>query len=164
MKHFLHKYGVSRLLFICKRRPARYGASYGLLNSCRFLCNALHSMGEESKLVEVIDNNGIDREIHNYNPTHAFIEALWVVPLKFEELIPLHPNVQWYVRLHSNTPFIANEGIAIEWIKKYDELQKKYHNFHISVNSKKIQNDLLLSLNIESVYAPNIYAIENHED
>lgn len=146
-----------RIIFICKRRPAQYGASYGLLNSCRFLCNALINMGAEAKTVEVIDNNFIDREVHLYKPTHVFIEALWVVPEKFEVLIPLHSKVQWHVRLHSNTPFISNEGIAIPWIKKYIELSKKYPQFHVSPNSFRLVNDLWQSLHYKSIYSPNIY-------
>jgi len=146
-----------RVLFVCKQRPASYGASYGLLNSCRFLCNALHQLGAEAKLVEVLDNNFIDREVHQYKPTHVFIEALWVVPEKFDVLIPLHPDIQWYVRLHSNTPFIANEGMAVDWIKKYAVLQKKYHQFHIAPNALKMANDLAQSLHIATTYAPNIY-------
>ena len=151
---------IPKVLFICKQRPARYGASYGLLNSCRFLCNALHSMGAEAKLVEVVDNNSIDREVHRFKPTHVFIEALWVVPEKFDVLIPLHPNVEWHVRLHSNTPFIANEGMAMEWIIKYAELQKKFPQFHISVNSLKMADELRQSLGIPTVYSPNIYQPE----
>jgi hypothetical protein len=151
------KHPKPRVLFICKQRPARYGASYGLLNSCRFLCNALHSMDIEAKLVEVIDNNYIDREVHKYKPTHVFIEALWVVPEKFDVLIPLHPDVHWNVRLHSNTPFLANEGMAMEWIVKYDDLQRKYFQFHITPNATQMANDLKKSLNIDTLYAPNVY-------
>jgi hypothetical protein len=114
-------------------------------------------MGVEAKLVEVLDNNSIDREVSQYKPTHVFIEALWVVPEKFDVLIPLHPHVKWYVRLHSNTPFIANEGMAMDWIQKYNALQAKYHQFHIAPNSLRMVNDLAESLHICSVYAPNIY-------
>jgi hypothetical protein len=146
-----------RVLFVCKQRPASYGASYGLLNSCRFLCNALHKLGAEAKLVEVLDNNAIDREVSQYKPTHVFIEALWVVPEKFDVLIPLHPTVQWYVRLHSNTPFLANEGMAIDWIVKYAALQKKFKQFNIAPNALKMVKDLDMSLDIPTVYAPNIY-------
>lgn len=147
----------TKILFICKLRPATYGASYGLLNSCRFLCNALNSMGVEAHVVEVIDNNFIDAVVHKYRPTHVFIEALWVVPEKFDVLVPLHPRVEWHVRLHSNTPFLANEGMAIEWIRKYDLLQKKYFNFHIAPNAIEMGGDLRKSLNISTIYAPNIY-------
>jgi hypothetical protein len=147
-----------RILFICKQRPARYGASYGLLNSCRFLSHALQDLGAEAKLEEVEDNNRIDHALAVYKPTHVFIEALWVVPEKFEVLIPLHPKVQWHVRLHSNTPFIANEGSALEWILKYDILCKKYPRFHIAVNSTHMESELALGLGVQTVYAPNVYA------
>lgn len=148
---------IPKILFICKQRPAKYGASYGLLNSCRFLCNALNEMGANAALVEVVDNNGIDREVHKFQPTHVFIEALWVVPEKFDVLIPLHPTVNWHVRLHSNTPFIANEGVAMDWIKKYSILQDKYKQFHISPNSIRMMNDLKMCLGINTIYSPNIY-------
>jgi len=114
-------------------------------------------MGVEADLVEVVDNNSIDREVHKHRPTHVFIEALWVVPEKFDVLIKLHPHIQWNVRLHSNTPFIANEGMAMEWITKYGLLQKKYPQFHIAPNSKRMASDLERSLGIPSIYAPNIY-------
>ena len=137
-----------RLLFICKRRPQNYGTSYGLLNSCKFLCNALRNIDVKAKLVEVIDNNFIEREVVKYKATHVFIEALWVVPEKFDILIKLHPNIKWYVRLHSNTSFLSNEGVAIEWIRKYGERQKIYPQFHIAPNALKMCRDLKLSLGI----------------
>jgi hypothetical protein len=151
-----------RVLFICKRRYSYgeyggYGASYGLLNSCRFLVNSLELMGVESKVIEVLDNNDIDREVVSYKPTHVFIEAIWVVPSKFDVLIKLHPTVQWNVRIHSNTPFLSLEGVAIEWIKKYAHLQDKYWQFNIAPNSKNLCNDLLKSMGISTIYAPNIY-------
>lgn len=151
-----HNY-TPRVLFICKLRPASYGASYGLLNSCHFLCNALRSMGAEAKTVEVVDNNRIDNVVHHYKPTHIFIEALWVVPEKFDVLIPLYPTVQWHVRLHSNTPFLAMEGVAIDWIKKYLKLQDKYPQFHLSPNSLLMLNDIKQTFHKNTIYSPNIY-------
>lgn len=146
----------NRILFICKKRST-YGVSYGLLNSCRFLCNALEQMGNDAKIVEVHDNNCIDREVSRYKPTHVFIEALWVVPSKFKQLIPLHPKVKWYVRLHSNTPFLSSEGMAIEWIVEYFALGIKYPQFRVASNASKLMNDVEGSLGIKIVYAPNVY-------
>lgn len=145
-----------RILFICKQRST-YGVSYGLLNSCRFLCNALEAIGNDAKTVEVVDNNDIDREVFKYKPTHVFIEALWVVPAKFDELIPRYPKVKWYVRLHSNSPFIANEGMAIEWIVKYYALGVKYPQLKVACNAQKLITDLTGVYGIQSVYAPNVY-------
>jgi hypothetical protein len=154
---------MPKVLFICKKRQTEYGVSYGLINSCRFLCNALQQLGAEGRVVSVIDNNGIDREVHQYEPTHVFIEALWVVPSKFHVLLPLYPDVQWYVRLHSNTPFLANEGMAMEWIMGYEEIRKQYGNLHVAPNSEKLVQDLWLSRQLRTVYAPNVYYPDEYE-
>lgn len=148
---------MAKVLFICKKRQTEYGVSYGLINSCKFLCNALNKLGVEAKVVSVIDNNGIDKEVHQYKPTHVFIEALWVVPEKFHVLLPRYPHVKWYVRLHSNTPFIANEGMAMQWIAAYEEIRKKYGNLWVAPNSRKLVEDLWLAKKIATVYAPNVY-------
>ncbi len=141
-----------KVLFILKKRIS-YGVSYGLRNSCEFIVNFLKYRGIEAKLVEVVDANCIDREVHCYKPTHVIIEALWVPPSKFPILFKLHKKVNWFVRLHSNLPFLANEGIAIDYLKKYDELP----NLRISTNSEKFQSEIRGLINLNTVYLPNIY-------
>src|SRR6266404_3865595 len=146
-----------KILFICKIRNDFYGPSFGLINSCRFISNALAQYGIESKVISVVDNNSIDKEVHQYNPTHVFIEALWVVPSKFEELIPLHPNVQWYVRIHSKIPFLAGEGMAIDWLRDYQELSLAYPTLHIAANSMDVVESFAICYNAVMGYFPNIY-------
>lgn len=114
----------------------------------------------ESNIVQVIDNNCIDREVVKYKPDFVIIEALWVIPEKFEVLHKLHPNIHWFIRLHSEIPFIANEGIAIEWIKEYE----KYKNVHISTNSKRMLNDLKYVTNCKIFYLPNYYPLNYNID
>jgi hypothetical protein len=117
----------SRVLFICKQRrgywgPVEYSTgdlSSGLHNSVSFLVDMLKGIGVVAKAVEVSDNNSIDREVTAYRATHAIVEALWVVPEKFDVLQKLHPRVQWIVRTHSEAPFLSNEGIATTWIAGY---------------------------------------------
>lgn len=115
---------LRRVLFICKHNEC-YGfttytrRSAGLFNSTRFIVEALVAKGLETRIVEVADNNAIDREVALFKPDYVVIEALWVVPEKFDILKRLHPRVRWFCHLHSNIPFLALEGIAIEWIFKY---------------------------------------------
>lgn len=147
---------MSKVLFICKKRTSLYGDSFGLLNSATFVSNALQASGIESKVVTVIDNNGIDKEVHDYNPSHVMIEALWVVPEKYEVLHRLHPEVKWITRIHSKIPFLSLEGIAIDWIKKYADLPTE-QNVSLSANTESLVHDIQNSLYTDVLYLPNIY-------
>jgi hypothetical protein len=114
---------MSRVLFILKRRPdfdakehTHVGLSTGLYNSAKFMNDMLLEQGIESHLEVVEDYNRIDKYVTQYRPTHCIIEAVWVVPQKFVILQKLHPNVKWIIRVHSEMPFLAGEGQAIDWI------------------------------------------------
>jgi hypothetical protein len=136
----------SRVLFILKHRDTAFlGEEYsntlssGLLNSATLVSEMLHDLKTPTKLVQVIDNNGIDREVTQFRPTHVIIEALWVVPDKFDVLTRLHPNVKWIVRNHSNIPFLSNEGIAVEWLIKYI----RRPNVFIAMNTEEARNEFI---------------------
>ena len=144
----------TRILFILKRRDG-YGEnsgcsgsysvssfSSGLANSVNFLVQMLNSAGLLARSVEVTDNNDIDREVTNFKPTHVVIEALWVVPEKFEVLSRLHPNVSWIVRLHSEIPFLANEGVAVDWIKRYVDFGNESGKLVVAANSPRALRDV----------------------
>ena len=162
----------SKVLFILKERQD-YGVDIitgqvnfatGLLNSTQYVVDMLNKNGVEAKLVVVKDNNVIDKEVTDYQPTHVIIEALWVVPIKFTQLSALHPKVKWYVHLHSDLPFLANEGVAMEWIAAYIDNP----SVMIIVNSKRLFRELRFVLrhkqDVEDdvvdeniIYLPNFY-------
>lgn len=164
---------MSKVLFILKRREdfdsskhTSKGLSTGLYNSAKFNDDMLRDNGIESNMVVVVDNNDIDREVSKYKPTHVIIEALWVVPTKFLELQRLHPNVKWIVRLHSEIPFIANEGMAINWICDYSS----YQNVIVAVNAPRTLGEVRELLRIRNkwslkeslrkvVYLPNYFPL-----
>jgi hypothetical protein len=159
-----------KVLFILKKKHL-YGTSInepksdysksinsGLFNSANFVNNMLNEKNIESHIVEVTDNNDIDREVTKYQPTHVIIEAIWVVPEKFTILHKLHPDVKWIIRLHSEMPFIANEGNALDWIYKYSALSEEL-NLRIAPNTLKMYNDLKgVGIN-HLLYLPNYYPI-----
>ena len=100
------------ILFILKKN-AGYGCYHGatgLHNSAKFVVDMFLDAGVDAALAEAIDNNCIDRLVAEYQPDTVIIEALWVVPEKFDVLMPLHPDVTWIVRNHSKFEFLANEG------------------------------------------------------
>lgn len=153
-----------RVLFILKQKSYGdfYSYSYngGLFNSAKLVVEMLQKAGVECKLVEVVDNNDIDREVYQYKPQHVIIEALWVVPDKFTVLQKLHPSVKWTVRIHSELPFLANEGIAIEWIKQY----VTFDNVSVGFNSFETYLDFIGILDYDFthkiIYLPNYYPIK----
>jgi hypothetical protein len=153
---------IPKILFICKQNNYSYGVSTGLLNSCKFVGEELIAQGINYKITSVIDNNCIDREVSLYRPTHVIIEALWVIPKKFEELMELYPNIIWVVRIHSKTPFLAGEGIAFDWIGKYLRMCRSgYDNLFVAGNEKNFTNDLKKVFGENGlVYLPNIYSTD----
>lgn len=159
---------ADRVLFILKKR-GEYGdyvqsdtgawgnrSHTGLHHSVRYVVDMLRYQGIDAASVEVQDNNDIDREVSRHKPSHVIIEALWVVPSKFEILTKLHPAIQWWVRLHSELPFMAQEGIAIDWVFGY----LKYPNIAIAANSGRLARSLEHLTKREVIYAPNYYPLE----
>ena len=161
----------SKVLFILKRRqdyhPIKHShntMSTGLFNSASFVDNMLNDLSIDSSLEVAIDNNCIDRIVTKHKPTHVIIEALWVVPSKFEILTKLHPNVKWIIRLHSEMPFMAMEGMALDWIGDYIT----YPNINIACNAPRMLEEVRTYLRIKTgltkkqikdrvVYLPNYY-------
>ncbi len=162
-----------RLLFLLKKRTGYWGdpdeatPSSGLRNSVFFLVDMLNGLGIDAKAVIVIDNNDIDREVKAFSPTVVIIEALWAVPSKFAVLTKLHPKVKWVIRVHSEIPFLAMEGISIEWLLDY----VKYDNVFVSGNSPNLNaaiKNILLSayespnlVDEKNIYLPNCYVADD---
>jgi glycosyltransferase involved in cell wall biosynthesis len=148
-----------KVLFILRKKQtshANYSSiSSGLLNSAKFVSDMLNKNGIESHLVEVRDNNCIDREVTKYKPTHVVIEALWIVPSKFEILTKLHPDIKWIIRLHSDISFLANEGIAMEWIYEY----LKFPQITVSSNDFETNQNFEMLTNKKFAYLPNYYPV-----
>jgi hypothetical protein len=143
------------------------GMSTGLYNSASFMNDMLNDAGISSSISVVIDNNCINREVTKHKPTHVIIEALWVVPSKFSVLTDLHPKVKWIIRLHSEIPFLANEGMAMDWIGDYSS----FKNVIIAANSPVAERDIKAYISTRNlcskkdiahkvIYLPNFYPQE----
>lgn len=130
---------------------------YGLYNSSTNVANMLNANGFHAEVEFVIDGNYIDSVVHQKRPNFVILEAIWCPPNKFNELVPLHPYVTWIIRVHSETPFIANEGHAYQFLFEY--LTKP--NVYLAFNSQNIYNEFLElvspSLKHRILYLPNHY-------
>ena len=165
---------MSRVLFILKRREdynsvvhSHIGMSTGLYNSAKFMNDMLVENGIESRLEVVADYNKIDRQCWLYRPTHCIIEAIWVVPQKFAQLQKLHPNVKWIIRVHSEMPFMAGEGMSMDWIADYSG----FKNIILAINAPRMLGELRTYLQTRNkwtdeetekrvIYLPNFYPQE----
>lgn len=157
--------GVMKVLFVLKR--GGYGNKYGygstgLFNSSKFVVDMLNDNGIEAKEVVVTDNNDIDREVFTFKPDVVFIEALWVVPEKFDILKKLHPRVRWVVRVHSDIPFLANEGISVDWIFGYlaRDVEVAFNDHKTFKSFRAI--DQKPGDYPKIAYLPNFYPVRNH--
>lgn len=160
---------MPRVLFVVKQR-AGYSTSpddsnycsSGLLNSATFVVDMLRENGVDAKLVEVVDNNAIDKAVFDFKPEVVIVEAFWVIPEKFDILVKLHPRVLWIVRGHSNLPFLANEGVAVGWV--FDYLRHK--NVSVAFNAPEITEDIRKidpSKAHKVLYLPNFYPTNDRE-
>jgi hypothetical protein len=163
---------AKKVLFILKRRedfnPIKHnpiGLSTGLFNSASFMNNMLIDADIDSTIEVAIDNNCIDRLVTKHKPTHVIIEALWVTPSKFSVLSKLHPNVKWIIRLHSEMPFMAGEGIAMDWIGDYFD----FDNVILGINAPRMFEEIRTYLGSKHpdkimdhkiIYLPNYYPQE----
>lgn len=166
-----------RVLFITKFREQSggYCGGYdgssdslgGLFNSAKFVVDMLLAAGVEARLSTVKDNNTIDAEVKAFQPTLVILEALWTVPEKFAVLTKLYPDVRWIVRCHSEIPFLAYEGVAVDWIGRYVRERK----VSVASNSTRALNDFRRivsdanpswsedSVDAKVVYLPNSYPV-----
>lgn len=163
-----------RVLFILKQRAASTDPtswSYntdvkmlpsGLSVSAAKMAEALTEAGIEAKVVQVPDDNSIDKECFAFKPTHVMIEAFWVRPQKFELLMsmPRYKDVKFIVRNHSKSDFLAMEGSRMGDAVAYMKL-----GVTIASNSKEAHYDMRVlarAFGLDpslSTYLPNYYAI-----
>jgi len=162
---------MSKVLFILKRRPdfdakehTHVGLSTGLYNSAKFMNDMLIEHNIESHLEVVEDYNRIDKFVTLHRPTQCIIEAIWVIPEKFAVLQRLHPKVTWIIRVHSETPFLAGEGMAFDWLADYSGCR----NIVLAINAPRMMEDIKIYLkhrnswtdeqtNEKVIYLPNYY-------
>lgn len=138
--------------FYCYGHGNNVHVSNGLRTSAMFCVELLLREGFRAKLVEAIDGNCIDRLVTEHQPTKVILEAIWVTPSKLAELKRLHPRIKWTVRVHSELPFLANEGMGIAWLSAYLKM-----GVEVAFNSHQTVDDF--SVIGKTSYLPNFYPL-----
>ena len=143
------------ILFILKKSygyDAPGQITNGLYTSAGFVVDMLLMQGHQARLETAVDGNSIDRLVTQYRPSLVVLEALWVTPEKMKELLKLHPKVRWVVRIHSEIPFLANEGVSVDWIAAYMKI-----GVLVGFNSDVTTEDFRIIG--PSIYLPNYYPV-----
>lgn len=133
----------------------------GLHQSTEFVAEGLRQHHIEAKVVDVIDGNYIDNAIFTHQPNIVILEALWATPSKMKVIKELYPKIKFFVHLHSNIPFLALEGCAIEWLLGYDSL-----GIGVIANSKYAYQALKTVITTQCfqslTFLPNVYTFKAH--
>ena len=148
----------------CSPVSGQYSAPYhlatGMYNSAKFVVDVLKANGREAGIGILVDANSIDAACMAYNPNFVIIEGLWVTPAKLAELMALkrHAGRTWVVRIHSEIPFLASEGVAMEWIGEYMKLGVIVApNGVRAAEQIKYEGGRSVPPTNETVYLPNCY-------
>jgi hypothetical protein len=110
----------------------------GLFNSCAFVVDMMNAAGMPSRLIQINGATGIAEKVEACHPTDVVIEAIFVPPQILGGLVRAYPNVHWYVRIHSEIPFLVQEGQALNWLYGY----LLYPSVSIAANSFRARSDL----------------------
>ncbi len=134
---------------------SKHSRDSGLSNSISFIIEMLRMHHYNAVYKKVLDENKIDREVTIEQAKLVFIEAIWVTPKKLKELVALHPKIKWVVRIHSEAPFLCNEGNATNYLKQYSKID----NVMISANSDRMVTELMFIVNKPACFLPNYYIL-----
>jgi hypothetical protein len=158
---------MKKILFILKKRV--YSninvKSYGLINSSTHIASFLNTLrGIETKVVAVVDANGIDKEVHEYKPDMVVIEALWVTGEKMKKLIEMNKynHIKWVVRIHSDIGYLSAETFALKYVNDYIALDKI--NLFIAPNNEEFTKYLVNAIKYDFTYLPNVIITNTKKD
>jgi hypothetical protein len=155
---------MKKILFILKKRfySNINVKSYGLINSSTHIANFLDTIIDvETKVVTVVDANGINKEVQEYKPDMVIIEALWVTGEKMKELIEIkkYKHIKWVVRIHSDIGYLSAETFALKYVNDYIALDKP--NLFIAPNNEDFNDYLSNAMRYNFTYLPNVIITEH---
>jgi hypothetical protein len=140
-------------LFVIKKYQANSGYNQGsnsLKIATQFIVDMLLQEGHKAALAEADNQNFIGNLIDQYVPSIVILEALWVTPAAMAALMFQYPKVRFVIRINSEVPFLASEGIGVEWIDAFMRLKVA-----VAFNSNQAKEDF--DILGDSIYLPNYY-------
>ena len=98
--------------------------------------------------VQVDNMQHVELAIQRFKPDKVIFQTIWASESDLVRVKALFPKKRFYIHLHSNTPFLAVEGYAIERIN-----EARKHDVGIVFNDERAARAF------GGVYLPNIYSV-----
>jgi hypothetical protein len=149
-----------KMIHLFKVRKGYAGEYVGLGVSSDLTNQYLQEFGFNSKSFGVVDDNKIDKILHDERPDFLIIKAFWVRKDKIELLAKKYTKTKFIIVSHSKPTFLATENKGFERLFEVLELANRLDNVFLGLNNLDFYNNFeYLSRNV--VYVPNIILPEN---
>lgn len=125
-----------------------WSANSGLFNSAAFVVDMLNASGVAARLIQINGESEASGPILACKPTDVVIEAFFVSPATLNALTKTYPLVRFFIRSHSEIPFLSHDSVAMGWIAAY----LNNPSMHIASNTARSVADLQ---NVAQAYFPH---------
>jgi hypothetical protein len=144
-----------KIIHLHKIRKGYAGEYVGLGVSSDLTTKYMKEFGFNVKSVGVIDDNKIDKVLHDERPHLLIIKAFWVRKEKLELLAIKYKKTKFIIVSHSKPTFLSTETNGFNRLMDIVDLSKKYDNIFLGSNNLDFTENLI-SLDEKVVYIPNI--------
>lgn len=141
-------------------RSHAYYSHVGLGVNAFHTTKVLRANGYQAYALKADTLQEVQRVLTTQPFTHVVIEAIWLKKAELVTLIEAHPDIQFFVRAHSNVGFLQAEPGAIQGIRDALDLQNSELNLQFASNSKDLKRFLEGTYNEECTLLENLYYLE----
>lgn len=144
-----------KIVNVFKIRKGYAGEYVGLGVSSDLTNKFLNEFGFNSQSFGVVDDNKIDKILHDERPDFLIIKAFWVRKEKLELLANKYKKTKFIVVSHSKPTFLGTETKGFERLFEVVDVAKRCANVFLGVNNKDFFNNFL-GITDKVLYVPNI--------
>ncbi len=152
-----HKLMLCPLNFMGWSQISHTGLGISAVNTAR----VLREVGINAIVRPARNTAEIQHLIHEEQPTHVVINALWVPEADLNAMVHLNHHVAFAVLVHSNIAFLQVEPNAIALLKKAVDLElTSVGNFSVAANSRNGVRGIQEAWEAPCTYLPNLYFLD----
>lgn len=146
---------TKKIIHLYKIRKGYAGEYVGLGVSSELTNEYMKEFGFNTLSFGVVDDNKIDKILHDERPDFLIVKAFWIRKEKLELLAKKYKKTKFIVVSHSKPTFLGTETNGFNRLFEVIELSKKHNNIFVGSNNL----DFVLNsggLVDNMVYIPNI--------